>query len=91
MFDEDRSVFFDDDDFALVGTVGTTAVRGLFDREYIRSLEMVSGANPVFLIDAADTAAAVGSTIAIAGTSYTIRDREPVDDGATVRLQLEAQ
>jgi hypothetical protein len=91
MFSEDLSVFFDDDDFAIAATVGTTTVNVIFDREYLRGMELVSGANPVALAKASDTAAAAGSTITISGTAYTIRDREPVDDGATVLLQLEKQ
>ncbi len=91
MMVEDLSVFFDDDDFALAGTVSGTEVLGIFDREYLNSLGIVSGANPVFLIRATDTVAAVEGTLALQGTSYVIRDRQPVDDGATVLLQLEKQ
>lgn len=87
----DLATMYDDDELAVSGTVSGTTVPGFFDREYVRGLDMVSGANPVFRIKATDTVAAVGSTIAIAGTNYTIRDREPLDDGAEVLLQLEKQ
>lgn len=89
MFSEDLSVFFDTNDFAIAATVGTSVVNVIFDREYLRALDIVSGANPVALAKASDSAAAVGSAITISGTAYTIRDRQPVDDGATVLLQLE--
>jgi hypothetical protein len=88
MFNEDLSVFFDDDDFALAGTVSGTEILGIFDREYLNALGIVSGANPVFLVKTSDSAP-VNGTLALSGTNYAIRDRQPVDDGATVLLQLE--
>ena len=91
MFTEDLSAFFDTDDFAIAATVGATTVPVIFDAAYLRALDIVSTVNPVALAQASDTAAAVGATIVINGTSYTIRNREPQDDGAVVLLQLEKQ
>lgn len=90
-FTEDLSAFFDTDDFAIAATVGATTVNVIFDREYIDAVGRVSSANPVALAKASDAAAAVGATITISGTAYTIRDRQPQDDGAVVLLQLEKQ
>lgn len=92
MFTEDLTEFLDVDEHAIAGTVGTSTVNGIFDRAYIEAMGMVSGANPIFLIDSDDVAtAAVGSTISIGGTSYKIRNAEPQDDGALSLLQLEKQ
>ena len=90
MFTEDLTVFFDTDDFAIAATVGSTTVPVIFDAEFIGALG-VAGTNPVALAKASDSAAAVGATIVISGTSYIIRVREPQDDGAVVLLQLERQ
>lgn len=91
MFAESESDFYDDDELAIAGTVSGTQVLVNFDREHINSLGMVSGANPVADTWATNTVAAVGSTITISGTAYTIRDRQPIEDGARVLLQLEKQ
>jgi hypothetical protein len=90
-FDEDLDLFFGTDDFAVAATIGTSTVNVIYDRDYLRSLGLVSGANPIALAKASASVAAVGSTIVISGTSFTIRDRQPQDDGATVLLELEAQ
>ena len=92
MFTEDLSVFFDTDDFATAATYnGATAVAVIFDAAYLAQLG-IAGTNPVALGQASVfPAAAVGKTLAIGGTNYIIRDRQPQDDGATVLLQLEKQ
>lgn len=91
MFTEDLAPFFDENDFATAATAswgGTVNV--IFDNAYLEQLG-VAGTNPVALAKAADVSAArIGQTLTISGTVYTIRNREPVDDGATVLLQLEA-
>lgn len=91
MFEEDLTAFFDTDELALAATyAGSTAVNVIFDAEYVEAFG-VAGANPAALGRASDfPAGAVGNTLLISGTTYTIRNREPVDDGALVRLQLEA-
>lgn len=92
MFTEDLSVFFDADEFAIAATLqGGGTVNVLFDNEYTRALDMVASTDPVAVARAADVAAGdVNKTLTINGTAYTIRDRQPIDDGAMVRLQLEA-
>lgn len=90
MFTEDLSVFFDTDDFAIAATVGATTVPVIFDAAFLEQLGVAS-TNPTALAKASDSAAAVGATIVISAVSYTIRGREPQDDGATVLLQLEKQ
>lgn len=90
MFGEELDFYFNTTyGFAVAGTVGTSTVNVVYDRAYVRELSMVSGAEPMALAKAEDTIAAVASTIAISGTSFVIRDREPVDDGALVLLKLE--
>lgn len=86
----DLAGMFDDDDFATAATIGAETVYVIFDREYLQAVGMVSSANPVALIRASDTAD-VGSTITISSVAYTIRARQPQDDGAVVLLQLEKQ
>lgn len=91
-FTEDLSVFFNTDDFA-IGCVydGATPVDVIFDRAYIEALADIAGTAPVALALASDIpAAAEGKSLVINGTTYTIRGREPQDDGAVVLLRLEA-
>lgn len=91
MFTEDLSVFFDENAFATVATAGWGGtVNVIFDAAYVEQLG-VAGTNPVALARASDvTVARIGSTLVIGGVTYTIRGREPQDDGAVVLLQLEA-
>ena len=92
MFTEDLTEFFNPDEFAITATLqGGTSVNVIFDQEYVRGLDMVGCTNPVALAIATTVSASnVGQTLTISGTAYTIRDRRPVDDGATVILELEA-
>jgi hypothetical protein len=60
---------------------GATAVAVLFDAAYLDTLGMAA-TNPVALGKATDfPAAAVGKTLLIGSTTYTIRNRQPQDDG----------
>ena len=90
MFVEDLSRFFDTGDFALAATlqgVGTP-VNVIFDVMYIEALG-VSSTNPVALAKASDVADSdLGKTLTINSVVYTIRDRQPQDDGSIVLLQL---
>ncbi len=89
MFDEDRSVFFNVDDFGVVGVVGTSTINGIFDREYLQQAGIVAGANPIFLIDSDDAIlVGVGSTIVIETGTYIVKSKEPQDDGNVTLLQL---
>ena len=90
MFTEDLTAFFDTDDFAIAATLqgSATAVNVIFDAAHLEALG-VSSANPVALCKAADVSDAdIGKTLTIDAVVYTIRDRQPWDDGATVLLQL---
>lgn len=92
MFPEDLDAFFDTDGHAIAATLqGGATVNVIFDAPYEEVLE-VAGVNPSALCKASAVAAGdVGTkTITISGTVYNIVGREPVDDGAIVRLQLQA-
>jgi len=88
-FNEDLDVFFNVDDFAVEATYDASPVNVIFDRAYLQTLGIVAGTDPQCLAKASDIPSdAVGETIVISGTTYTIRSREPQDDGAIVLLQL---
>jgi hypothetical protein len=89
----DITAMLEETDFATSAVYNSAAtVYVIFDREYLRQLGLVAGADPSALGRASDfpAATAVGKTLLIDGTSYTIRDRMPQDDGTLVLLQLEA-
>lgn len=93
-FTEDLDTFLDDDDFAWAATFTPTTGSGgtknvIFDEAYAEAMG-VAGSNPTAMGKASDfpTTTTVGGTLVINGTTYTIREREPMDDGAFVRLQL---
>lgn len=91
-FTEDLTAFFDENDFAVAATYnGTTAVSVILDREYMQPGGHIAGANPVAWGKASDfTGTAVaGKTLAANGTTWTIRNKEPQDDGSIVLLELE--
>lgn len=91
-FTEDLSAYFDTaSGFAVAATYdGATAVEVIFDNEHLLAHDLVSTSNPVAIGKASVfPAAAVTKTLVIAGVTYTIRDRQPMDDGALVRLELE--
>jgi hypothetical protein len=93
MFAEDLSVFFNTADFAIASTLQGGAAGGvpvIFDRPDFDALGVAS-TNPVGLVRATDVAESdVGKTLTINGVAFTIRDYQPQDDGAIVRLQLSA-
>lgn len=91
-FTEDLAPFFDTvSGFAVEARYDAKyTVPVIFDRAYLEQLGAVSGAAPAALGKATDFATApVGKTLVINGTTYTIRAREPQDDGAVVLLRLE--
>jgi hypothetical protein len=64
------------------------AVSGFFDEAYLDAIGM-AGTNPIFVCKASAVAETdIGKTLTINAVAYTIRNREPLDDGAFVRLQL---
>lgn len=93
MFTEDLDAFLDEADFAVAATLqggATGAVKAIFDAAYLEALG-VSGTGPTALVKAAAVVAAdVGKTLTIGAVAYTIRNREPQDDGAFVLLRLQA-
>lgn len=90
MFTEDLDVFFNPAEFATVATLqgSSTPVNVIFDAAHLEILG-VSSANPVAEAKASDVADGdIGKTLTIDSVVYTIRDRQPKDDGKTVLLQL---
>lgn len=92
MFDEDLDVFLAD--FGVDATFTPTSGSGstprvIFDRAYFEQLG-VAGTNPIAMGKASDFAEAtsIGGTLVINTVTYTIRERQPQDDGAFVLLQL---
>jgi hypothetical protein len=66
------------------------AVAGFLDAEYVDALGM-AGTNPAFVCKAAAVAETdIGKTLTISSVAYTIKNRQPIDDGAFVRLQLQS-
>jgi hypothetical protein len=89
VFAENLAAFFDANGFATSATYdGATTVNVIFDAAYIDTLGMAA-TSPVALGMASDFPdSAVGKTLLIGATTYTIRNRQPQDDGAFVLLQL---
>ena len=86
---EDFSAFFNTAEFAVSATYnGAAAVKVIFDASYLESLN-IYGTNPVALGKAVDFSSPVGKTLLIGAITYTIRNAQPVGDGATVSLELE--
>ena len=90
MFTEDLTGFFDSSGFAIAATLqGGSTVKVIFDRASFDQLGAYA-TNPVALAIASQVSESnVGQTLTISGTAYTITKREPQDDGAIVRLQLQ--
>lgn len=91
MFTEDLDAFLNTDEHAVEATYdGATPVNVIHDAAYLEQLG-IAGTRPVALGKASDfPAAAVSKTLLIGSTTYTIKGREPVDDGAFVLLVLKA-
>lgn len=90
MFSEDLSAYFRTQDFGVAATYdGATTVNVIFDNEYLEQMG-VAGTGPAALGRASDFPenTAIGKTLLINGTTYTIRGREPLDDGQIVVLRL---
>lgn len=89
-FVEDVTEFFDETHgFAVSCVVGGSTVSGIFDNDFLTSLGVTAGTGPVLLLPASDAASASqGSSITVAGTSYTITGIEP-DGTGMVLLRLQ--
>lgn len=94
MFTEDLDSFLDSTSgFAVDATYnGGTAVKVLFDEPY-SSEAGIGSTDPSVIGKASDfpVGTSIGKTLLVNATTYVIRAREPIDDGALVRLQLEVQ
>ena len=91
-FTEDLDAFLDPvNGVATAATYdGATPVNVIFDHAYLEQLD-IAGTRPAALGKASVfPAAAVGKTLLIGGTLYTIKGRELIDDGAFVLLPLKA-
>lgn len=90
-FEEDLTQFFGVNDFATSGVYdGTKTIQVIFDEPDLGQLG-VAGSNPTAMCAASDVDAdPTGNTLVIDGTTYTIRDIKPLDDGSTVQLELSA-
>lgn len=68
---------------------GSTAVEVIFEKPDGDALE-VAGTRPrAYGAAAVFPVAAIGKTLLVNGTTYTIRDRRPMDDGLFVELELQ--
>lgn len=96
-FAEDLSPFFQTADFAVAATYkaggigGGTTINVIFDNPNQDHLG-ITGTNPTVLAKASDIPSfSNADTLAIGVATYRLVNQEPLDDGSTVRLQLEKQ
>jgi hypothetical protein len=92
MFTEDLDEFYDLDDFAEEATYDRdTVILVIFDNEYAEALDGIAGRAPVARCQASSVDAdPTGKPLKLRGVNYTIRNVQPIDDGAEVLLILEA-
>lgn len=84
--DEDFAEFMAD--FGVSAKVGTTFVTGIFDNAEADTFGMVANTRSVLTVATEDIpAAAVGTTVVVNGTTYTIAELQPDGTGIT-RLML---
>jgi hypothetical protein len=90
MFSENLDDFLSTAELAVAATLqgGRPTANGFFDADYVDTLGM-AGTNPVFVCKASSSPRRHRKTLTIASVVYTIRNRQPIDDGAFVRLQLQ--
>lgn len=88
-FVEDLTAFLNTDEFATAATYnGSTTINGIFDKEFFGAdaggMVAIEASKPVFHCRAADVATdAVGKTLVVSGTTYTIEGQEPDGTGMT--------
>jgi hypothetical protein len=92
MFTEDLSPFFDTvNGFAVAATLQGGAAGGvpvIKDEAYLEQIG-IAGTRPAALVKASDVVQTdVGKTLQIGSTTYTIKGRELLDDGAIALLTL---
>ena len=89
MFDEDLSVFFDDDDFAVEVNIDGTNVIGIFEEQYIE-VNYIQTKKPTFTFVSADSLVTPDSLVVNGLEVYRVKGIEPDGTGIT-RLILEKQ
>lgn len=89
MFDEDLTVFFDTDDFAISCTLGGTAVNGIFTDEPVE-VNFVQTTSPAFTYRAADKTATIDMVLVNGSDSYKVKNMQP-DGTGLMMLILEKQ
>ncbi len=84
--DEDFAEFMAD--FGVSAKVGATVVTGIFDNAEADTFGLVANTRSVLTVATEDIpAAAVGTTVVVNGTTYTIAELQPDGTGIT-RLML---
>ncbi len=84
--DEDFAEFMAD--FGVSAKVGATVVTGIFDNAEADTFGIVANTRSVLTVATEDIpAAAVGTTVVVDGTTYTIAELQPDGTGIT-RLML---
>lgn len=98
MFTEDLGAFFQTGHFAIAAIYtpsgGAPSTVNVIKDEAVLDSFGINGSNPAALGRASDFSAIAANgqdSIVISGVTYRIKDSEPLDDGAIVRLQLEKQ
>lgn len=84
--DVDRLAFLDADEFGVAATVGAATLYGIFDDEYIETLD-ATGTVPVFICRSSDVTAnniIRATSITINSTAYTVRNIKPDGTGMSV-------
>jgi hypothetical protein len=91
VFAEDLTAFYNTDELAEEATYDRdTTIRVMFDHEYAEALDGIAGRAPVARCQAASVDAdPTGKRLTLRGVNYTIRNVQPIDDGAEVLLILE--
>ena len=86
---EDLSLWLAADVFGTRARLAGREISVIYDVAYLEQMG-VAGHSPTALCRAADVPPeSVGGTLEIDGAPYVIRGREPIDDGALVRLELQ--
>jgi len=86
MMTEDFDIFLNADEFATTGTVGTTSIVGILDRDFAE-VNGVEGYAPTLLCKESDTSSIyIGSQLEVAGQSYKVMAKRPDGTGMTTLI-----
>lgn len=84
---DDLDVFLDPDaGFGVDATVDGISVEGIFDAEYVESLEVEETAPALLCKTSLISTAAHGDTVVIAGVNYTVKGIKPDGTGLTLLI-----